>query len=129
MGVVLQSLIRRETSDGAIAQEPPYPTIFVITRFREYRANSECGGSVERRKGRAAGAPLVRITGLVGTLARCDVLQRVSGDGGEPAGLYHIPRLAVSVAAVDQIGVEPSAHNRRGCRGSILQILRASADG
>src|SRR6266436_7086682 len=121
MGVVLQSLVGRETRDGAIAEEPPYPTIFVIARFREYRANSECGGGVERRKGRAAGAPLVRITGLVGTLARSDVFQRVSGDCAEPAGLDHIPRLAVSVATVDQIGVKPGTHHRRGCWDGVLQ--------
>src|SRR6266852_922102 len=122
MGVVLQSLVGRETRDGAIAQKPPYPAIFVITRFCKYGANSECGGG-ERRKGRAAGAPLVRITGLVGTLARSDVFQRVSGDCAETTGLDHIPRLAVSVATVDQIGVEPGTHHRRGCWDGVLQIL------
>src|SRR5205814_10148479 len=68
-------------------------------------------------------APLVRVTGVIRSLATDGVLERITTDAAQARGLQHGPRLGAAIPVIDQVRVPPGRHEHRGGRNRVLHVL------
>ncbi len=107
-----------------IADGPPHPAVVVVAVLGEHRSDRERRARMHGRKRGAGIAPVVDLRRLVGAATTRGVLEQLSTEHGEPAGLEHCVAFLVAIVIVQQGCDRPGSAEHGECRQRIPQRVR-----